>query len=149
MERETRRPTAARRLVPWVVLLLAAAAPPAVADPPADAPATASDGTGTLSREQIRMVQRTLADKGYAVQTTSTWDDSTRAALASFQRSQQLPATGSIDTATAQALGVDPASVMPVRAMEVPTGPYDRFDPSDMDVNCGVNNTVDCRYGGG
>jgi len=96
-----------------------------------------------MSPEQIRLVQRTLNAQGYPVEVTSAWDKRTRAALTSFQTAHALPATGDLDPATSQALGVDPADVMPVRA----TAAEDAAASDDPAVNRSVNNTVDGRPG--
>ena len=70
---------------------------------------------GDLSPEQVRVVQRSLGDRGFAVELTGNYDDQTRVALSDFQRSRGLPATGNLNAETAAALGIDPADVMPVR----------------------------------
>ncbi len=71
-----------------------------------------------LSSEQIRMVQRTLTEKGYTTETTGTLDDRTRSSLSDFQRENSLPVTGALDDRTAQALGIDVSQVRPVRGPE-------------------------------
>lgn len=68
-----------------------------------------------LSPAQVRLVQRSLIDRGFAVDPTGTFDDRTRAALMDFQRARGLPATASIDRPTVDALGLDPHQVLPVR----------------------------------
>jgi peptidoglycan hydrolase-like protein with peptidoglycan-binding domain len=68
-----------------------------------------------LSAEQIRLVQRSLIDRGFAVDPTGTFDDRTQTALMDFQRARGLPATASLDQPTIDALGIDPRDVMPVR----------------------------------
>ncbi len=68
-----------------------------------------------LSPAQVRLVQRALIDRGFAVDPTGTFDDRTRAALMDFQRARGLPATASIDRPTVDALGLDPHQVLPVR----------------------------------
>ena len=154
MRAHTRANVGERHVARWIAIAAAACLfSPALGEDrtaPSSSPSMAASSPG-LSPEQIRMVQRSLGEKGYDVAVTSTWDDGTRSALASFQRSRNLPATGELDPATSQALGFDASSVLPVRGVASPGagGPYERYDPDDLDVNCGVNDTVDCRYGGG
>lgn len=105
--------------------------------------AVAADRTAFLQPEQIRVVQRTLVDWGYPVALTGSWDDATRAAVGSFQSSNQLPVTGTLDPATSEALGVDPTAVTPVSG-RLPARTDQRRDPA---VDCGINNTVDCLPG--
>jgi peptidoglycan hydrolase-like protein with peptidoglycan-binding domain len=108
--------------------------------------AAAEDRTASLQPEQIRVVQRTLQDYGYQdAAPTGRWDEGTRSALRAFQADNQLRATGTLDDATAQALGVNPAAVTPVAGRRA-TGGGDRSDP---EIDCAINNTVDCRPGGG
>jgi len=71
-----------------------------------------------LSPEQVRLVQRALADRGYAVDLTGTFDEHTQTALAEFQRARGLPADGKLDSNTLETLGIDPRDVMPVRGSE-------------------------------
>ncbi len=67
-----------------------------------------------LSSEQVRLVQRSLADRGFAVNLTGTFDDRTQTALTDFQRARGLAASGSLDASTIDALGIDPRDVTPV-----------------------------------
>ena len=69
----------------------------------------------SLSPEQVRLVQRSLADRGFAVDLSGRFDDPTRQALSQFQAARGLPATGNLTPPTVQALGLDPRDVMPVR----------------------------------
>ncbi len=68
-----------------------------------------------LSAEQVRLVQRALSDKGFSTELNGMWDDRTKSSLMSFQRSVSLAPTGNINAQTAEALGLDPQQVMPVR----------------------------------
>jgi peptidoglycan hydrolase-like protein with peptidoglycan-binding domain len=68
-----------------------------------------------LSPEQIRLVQRSLVDRGFAVDPGGTFDDRTQTALMDFQRARGLAATGKLNQPTIDALGLDPRDVMPVR----------------------------------
>jgi len=68
-----------------------------------------------LSPEQVRLVQRSLVDRGFAVDLTGNFDDRTQTALMDFQRARGLPATGNLNAPTVEALGIDPRDVMPVR----------------------------------
>jgi peptidoglycan hydrolase-like protein with peptidoglycan-binding domain len=81
-----------------------------------------------LSPEQVRVVQRALADRGFAVDLTGEYDGRTRSALTAFQRARGLPATGNLNSPTVEALGIDPRDVTPVRRGEsagaAPSGGY-------------------------
>ena len=68
-----------------------------------------------LSPEQVRFVQRSLVDRGFAVDPAGTFDDRTQTALMDFQRARGLPATGDLYPPTIDALGLDPRDVMPAR----------------------------------
>ena len=100
----------------------------------------AADTQAAQSPEQIRMVQRALTDRGFAVELSGAYDDQTKTALSDFQRSRGLSETGTVDSETASALGLDPAQTMPVRGAtaksaepktkynftgSAPTDPYD------------------------
>ena len=71
-----------------------------------------------LSPEQVRIVQRSLADRGFAVDLTGTFDDRTQTALLDFQRARGFPATGQLDASTMEALDIDPGDVAPVRDVD-------------------------------
>lgn len=71
-----------------------------------------------LSPEQVRLVQRALADRGYPVDLSGVFDGRTRSALAEFQRARGLPADGKLDSNTIETLGIDPRDVMPVRGTD-------------------------------
>ena len=88
--------------------------------------------------EGLVQVQRALNDKGHHVEITGAWDERTRDALADLQAASGLPATGTMNRATARLLGVDPYAVVPVGGRDA------NPDPT---VNCNLNNTVDCRPG--
>ena len=68
-----------------------------------------------LAPEQVRLVQRSLAERDPSVQVTGTYDYDTRIALRQFQATRGLPATGRLDALTVEALGIDPRDVTPVR----------------------------------
>lgn len=79
---------------------------------------TAADDTWVaqptdLSEEQVRVVQRALTSRGFQVDATGTFDAATQTALADFQRSRGLPATGNVNADTAAALGISPDEVRP------------------------------------
>ena len=110
--------------------------------PPGDQ--TAVIQPSSLSPEQVRLVQRSLADRGFAVDLSGRFDDPTRQALSEFQRARGLPATGNLNPPTVDALGLDPRDVMPVRG-ERPTNPRDpnpegslRHNPSPSDSTSGA-----------
>jgi peptidoglycan hydrolase-like protein with peptidoglycan-binding domain len=75
-----------------------------------------------LSEEQVRQVQRALTGRGFQVDATGTFDAATQTALAEFQRSRGLPATGNLNADTAAALGISPDDVRPSRT-EAATAP--------------------------
>ena len=77
----------------------------------------AADSSNLLP-EQVRVVQRSLADRGFAVDVTGTVDERTQTALMDFQRARALDATGQIDASTIDALGIDPREVAPVRGLD-------------------------------
>ncbi|HTP26418.1 MAG TPA: peptidoglycan-binding domain-containing protein [Anaeromyxobacteraceae bacterium] len=66
-----------------------------------------------LSASQVRLVQRSLADHGFAVSLTDSFDDATERALADFQRARGLPPSAALDRLTIAALGLDPRDVTP------------------------------------
>jgi peptidoglycan hydrolase-like protein with peptidoglycan-binding domain len=89
------------------------------------ASAAGQAGTGTaviqpseLAPEQVRLVQRALSDRGFAVDLSGAYDDRTQTALMDFQRARGLPATGNLNSPTVEALGLDPRDVMPVRGSQ-------------------------------
>ncbi len=95
------------------------------AQPEPSGTATPGYSATDLSPEQVRLVQRALADRGYAVDLTGAFDARTQSALAEFQRARGLPANGMLDASTLETLGIDPRDVMPVR------GADDRADEGD------------------
>jgi peptidoglycan hydrolase-like protein with peptidoglycan-binding domain len=119
-----------------LAVLAACSTPRAVAPSDAVARDRASEDPSTvvkpsaLSPEQVRVVQRSLIDRGFAVDLSGEFDPLTRRALTDFQRARGLPATGNLNTSTVEALGVDPRDVMPVRGSSAPSdesdGPNDR-----------------------
>jgi hypothetical protein len=78
-------------------------------------PAAALAREDQLSPEQIRLIQRTLADDGYPTPASGQLDNRTRSSLMAFQRSRSLPVSGHLDSMTVDALGVAPSEVAPVR----------------------------------
>jgi peptidoglycan hydrolase-like protein with peptidoglycan-binding domain len=76
----------------------------------------------SLSAEQVRLVQHSLADRGFAVPLTGAYDDATREAVAQFQVARGLPETGSLDAATGEALGIDPQALKSVRGTAADQG---------------------------
>jgi peptidoglycan hydrolase-like protein with peptidoglycan-binding domain len=71
--------------------------------------------TGDLSAEQVRMVQRSLTEAGYTTGLSGHLDDQTRKTLTAFQQAKGLQPSGALDESTAEALGLDPREVIPVR----------------------------------
>jgi peptidoglycan hydrolase-like protein with peptidoglycan-binding domain len=95
-----------------------------------------------LSAEQVRLVQRSLIDRGFAVDPGGTFDDRTQTALMDFQRARGLPATGELNQPTIDALGLDPRDVMPVRGTVAPAPDQHSGDegyraPGDTDAPLG------------
>ena len=74
-----------------------------------------------LSEEQVRLVQRALTTRGFQLDPSGTFDAATQTALADFQRSRGLPATGNINADTAAALGIAPEEVRPARSNQTMT----------------------------
>ena len=74
-----------------------------------------------LSPEQVRLVQRALSDRGFALDLSGRFDERTQTALGDFQRARGLPATGNLNQPTVEALGLDPREVMPVRGTDEST----------------------------
>ena len=104
-----------------VVALLACASQQRVPSEPA-APSTADTADRTtvveptrLDPEQVRLLQRSLVDRGFAVDLSGRFDQPTQDALAQFQRARGLPSTGNLNAPTIDALGLDPRDVQPER----------------------------------
>ena len=100
------------------IALLACASQQKTASAPPNDGVGAADRTtvvqpSRLSREQVRLLQRSLADRGFAVDPNGSFDEPTQAALADFQRARGLPATGNLNAPTMDALGIDPRDVGP------------------------------------
>jgi len=86
-------------------------------------PRGAAVAPSDLSPEQVRLVQRSLIDRGFAVDPSGRFDDRTQTALMDFQRARGLPATAAIDQPTADALGLDPREMTPTgRTATAPAG---------------------------
>ena len=100
-----------------------------------------------LSPEQVRLVQRSLVDRGFAVDPGGTFDDRTQTALMDFQRARGLPAKGELNQPTIDALGLDPRDVMPVRGTmgappdDLRTGDEGYHAPGDVDAPFGPGNS--------
>lgn len=75
-----------------------------------------------LSEEQVRLIQQALSARGFQVDSTGTFDATTQTALADFQRSRGLPATGNVNADTAAALGLSPEQVRPARTETMTAG---------------------------
>ena len=64
-------------------------------------------GTVELSKDDMRKVEEALKTKGYDPgKIDGVVDDANRAAIRSFQKDKTLPITGTVDSRTAQELGV-------------------------------------------
>jgi peptidoglycan hydrolase-like protein with peptidoglycan-binding domain len=76
------------------------------------------------SPEVVRLAQCSLAGRGFPVDQTGTLDEATRTAIAEFQRSRDLTATGMLNAPTLLALGLDPdAAAAPGHPPKVPRDP--------------------------
>ena len=84
----------------------AQAAPPAAPGPDAIAPSQ-------LSPEQVRLVQRALSDRGFAVEVNGQYDAATAAAVTEFQRTRGLAASGALGPSTIESLGLDARELAP------------------------------------
>lgn len=72
-----------------------------------DIPGMHANGTQELSRDDMRVVQRSLKSEGYDPGRTDGFaDDHTRQAIRDFQKNSELPMTGMIDQRTAENLGL-------------------------------------------
>lgn len=96
--------------------------PPRTSAPPSAADDTWVAQPSELSAEQVRLVQNALTSRGFQVDASGTFDAATQTALADFQRSRGLPATGNVNADTAAALGLDPGEVRPSRGSEATAG---------------------------
>jgi peptidoglycan hydrolase-like protein with peptidoglycan-binding domain len=80
--------------------------PPATVEP---SPAATAAPSAPLSQRAVRNIQSRLRALGfYRAQTDGIWGAGTQAALERFQRGRGLEASGQINPATAQALGLNP-----------------------------------------
>ena len=70
-------------------------------------PGMRGQGTVELSKDDMRKVEEALKAKGYDPgKIDGVVDDANRAAIRSFQKDKTLPITGTVDSRTAQELGV-------------------------------------------
>lgn len=105
--------TAATLGVDPAALLAARGAPAAATGAGADAGAAAAL-SGPLGQSGVRAVQQRLRALGfYRGQADGMWGAGTQAALERFQQGRGLQATGQLNPATAQALGLDPTRLVP------------------------------------
>ena len=75
-------------------------------------PIQSAQAPGKLRREQIQQAQQSLNDKGFNVgREDGVMGSRTRAGVRLFQQSENLPATGRLDSETAGRLGVATDSV--------------------------------------
>lgn len=126
-----------------VVALLACASQQRMSSEPVPPSATDTADRTTvvepaqLDPEQVRLLQRSLVDRGFAVDLSGRFDQPTQDALAQFQRARGLPATGNLNAPTIDALGLDPRDVQPERGgaatMGVGSGSTER-SPSSGDT---------------
>jgi peptidoglycan hydrolase-like protein with peptidoglycan-binding domain len=88
--------------------------PPATVEP---SPAATAAPSAPLSQRAVRNIQSRLRALGfYRAQADGIWGAGTQAALERFQRGRGLEASGQVNPATAQALGLNPNNLeAPVR----------------------------------
>jgi peptidoglycan hydrolase-like protein with peptidoglycan-binding domain len=80
--------------------------------PLASAVKPSEEEPAVLHQQDIKKVQETLRDKGYDPGTIDgRLGPQTRGAISHYQKSENLPVTGHLDTQTAGKLGVGPESV--------------------------------------
>jgi peptidoglycan hydrolase-like protein with peptidoglycan-binding domain len=69
-------------------------------------PGTRSGAAQELSKNDMKLIQQRLQEKGYNPgNTDGTANDTTRAAIRKFQQDQGIPVTGTVDERTANELG--------------------------------------------
>ncbi|WP_158295456.1 peptidoglycan-binding domain-containing protein [Crenalkalicoccus roseus] len=76
------------------------------------APAAGAIAGDTLGAEAVRQVQSRLRSLGYyRAEVDGIWGPRTQAAIEEFQQGRGLQATGQLNPATVQALGLDPSAL--------------------------------------
>ena len=71
-------------------------------------PGVTEQNTSDMSTEEVRMVQQALAAEGYEPgRSDGAMTNDTRAAIREFQKDNGIVVTGSLDSKTAQLLGID------------------------------------------
>ncbi len=78
-----------------------------------NADATTVVDPSTLNGEQVRLLQRALVDRGFAIDMSGNFDQPTQTALAQFQRARGLPETGNLNGPTMAALDLNPRDLQP------------------------------------
>jgi hypothetical protein len=79
---------------------------PEQSGPGANVPGTRSGAAQELSKNDMKLIQQRLQEKGYDPgNVDGTADETTRAAIRKFQEDQGIPVTGTIDERTANQLG--------------------------------------------
>jgi peptidoglycan hydrolase-like protein with peptidoglycan-binding domain len=81
--------------------------PPITKEPSQTPPGAANKGTLKLSKQDVHQLQQALERKGYNAGTSGALDEKTKDAIRAFQKDNNLPITGSLDTRTASELGIE------------------------------------------
>ena len=124
-----------------LVSLLAVSAVYAQNQRPASRSNSAASADGTKARrgpifratkDQIVAVQSMLKSKGsYAGEATGTLDDATRESIKSYQKDNGLRATGTLNRATLEKMGIELNEKQ--KAIPIPESSYAKEDPSGGD----------------
>ncbi len=70
-------------------------------------PGVTEENNSDMSAKQVRMVQEALQEEGYAPgRSDGAMDNDTRAAIREFQSDNNITVTGTVDSRTAQLLGI-------------------------------------------
>ncbi|HLO77553.1 MAG TPA: peptidoglycan-binding domain-containing protein [Magnetospirillum sp.] len=78
-----------------------------------------SSQSGRMDQDTVRQVQQQLQNQGYDVgQVDGIWGAKSRQALMSFQRDQNIRASGRPDQQTLAALGVEPSATQQAQTPE-------------------------------
>ncbi len=96
-----------------------------------------------LSASQVREIQQSLDNKGFkSGRADGKWGAETEAALKDFQKSQNMPGTGELDSSTIGKLGLNTADFELAKSGSETTGqaPHSNSGGSKMDHNAPAQN---------